>query len=170
MRPIGYPYILVNDEDIVFENIDKLNIPQAQKEKIKTRIKKDMASIRENPEFKAMGKEIAKKLKEQGFKPILIGGNYYQDVNFMNAIVHKRNDGKLVYITNSAENLGKFEDEFQKMFKQELREKVPNIAKIDFILGKEARVQKENSIQTFLQLGGGIHCLTAEEPDFDKWA
>ena len=89
----------------------------------------------------------------------------------MNAIIHKRNDGKLVYITNSAENLGKgrTEEQLQKMFEKDLRKKVPNIAKVDFILGKKARFFGENNIFNYLISDGGVHCMCAEEPDFDKW-
>ena len=170
VRPIGYPYILVNDEEKVEENIENLNATNSVKNNSKILAKKYRSDISRNGK-QVSGKEIAKILESQGFKPILIGGLYSYGANFMNAIIHKRNDGNLVYITNSAENLGKgrAEEQLQKMFEKDLRKKVPNIAKVDFILGKEARFFGENNIFNYLISDGGVHCMCAEEPDFDKW-
>ncbi|MBE7706961.1 MAG: hypothetical protein E7Z91_06955 [Cyanobacteria bacterium SIG30] len=166
VRPIGYPYILVNDEEEALENIEKLNIPTREKQNLKRYAEKTREDIARGRR-QIYGKEIAKMLEAQGFKPILIGGIYSFGANFMNAIVHKRNDGKLVYITNSAENTTKEQEKLQKIFENDLRKKVPNIAKVDFILGKEARVFGENNMQNFLIADGGVHCLCAEEPNFN---
>jgi hypothetical protein len=170
VRPIGYPYILVNDEEKVEENIEKLNTTNSIKNNAKMLAKKHRGHISRGGK-EVSGKEIAKKLEAQGFKPILIGGLYSYCANFMNAIIHKRNDGKLVYITNSAENLGKsrLEEQLQKMFEKDLKEKVPDVEQVDFILGKNARLLGENHISNYLISDGGVHCMCAEEPDFDKW-
>lgn len=169
VRPIGFPYILVHDEDLALENVDKLNTTNEIKARLKKEITKDRENILRGRKF-ISGKELAKKLEAQGFKPILIGGLYGVNVNFMNAIVHKRNDGNLVYITNGSENLSREKTQLQKIFEQDLRAKVSNIAKVDFILGEKAKITGDNAIGDLLMFyQGGVHCLAAEEPDFEKW-
>ena len=169
VRPIGFPYILVHDEDLALENVDKLNTTNETKERLKKEIRKDRENILRGREY-VSGKELAKELEAQGFKPILIGGLYGVNVNFINALVHKRNDGKLVYITNGSENLSKEKTQLQKTFEQDLKTKVPNIAKVDFILGEKAKDTGNNVIGDLLMFyQGGVHCLMAEEPDFEKW-
>ena len=44
-----------------------------------------------------------KELESYGFKPIRVGGVYASgEVNFLNAIVNKHEDGTISYITNSS--------------------------------------------------------------------
>lgn len=170
VRPVGFPYILVHDEELALKNVDKLNTTN----EAKTRLKKEIQSSREyilRGRKYISGKELAKELEKQGFKPILIGGIYGTNVNFINALVHKRNDGNLVYITNGSENLSREKTQLQKIFEQDLKAKVPNVAKVDFILGEKAKITGDNVIGDLLMFyQGGVHCLAAEEPDFEKWA
>jgi len=169
IRPIGFPYVLVNDVDLACENIQKLDKTQEEKDNYIAQIRKADFSLKKHNVFAKTAKEIAKSLEEQGFKPILIGGNYFSNMNFMNALVHKRNDGTLCYITNSAQNLGKVEEKLQEIFETELKQKVPNLHSVHFVLGEKARQNNRNNIESFLFSSGGVHCLCAEEPNFDIW-
>ena len=86
----------------------------------------------------------------------------------MNAVVHKKNDGSLVFITNksglndiyglSKEISEKIDFDFEKMF---IKSVEPYIKKenIYFVEGTD------NKIATLLETeGGGIHCLCNEIP------
>lgn len=165
IRPVGYPYILVSDEDISLNNCDKLG-----NEIDKPIVKKAYNYLNKKHSPNMSGTEIAEKLTKFGFKPILIGGNYSPMINFMNAIVHQRPDGKLVYITNSSQNIEKGQEKYEKQFEQDLKTSVPNLEKVYFISGNNSNVNNYNCMANFLLSQGGIHCLCAEEPNFDKWA
>ena len=158
VRPLTYPYVLVGDPKLTAEIVKKgLNQNQCENFDIKY--------------FKTIGREYAStnqtvnELKSHGFEPILVPGLIAgrRGVNFMNAIVHQKPDGKLVYITNKT-NIGLNDGiNFKKIFENDVRSKCPQIDKFIYIDGK-GHVQE--ALTRFL---GGTHCMTCERPDFEKW-
>jgi hypothetical protein len=111
--------------------------------------------------------QIIERLRAQGLEPIEIGGTFcgsenenltLYPVNFLNATVHQRPDGSLVYITNDSGLPG-----LNHLFEEDLRKKVPNLAEVRFISGGVDR-KGAPLIQDSLKKGGGIHCLAAEQP------
>ncbi len=167
IRPIGYPYILVNDPELALENSKKIEGLEEKTKKYYDNFNKHHPH--NNRPYADVEKTI-KELEAAGFKPIRIAGVYTGDINYMNALVSKREDGTMAYITNSTKgsNLYKTDD----MFKEDLTKKVPNIDKVYFISGGKSNVY-QNRNEMMINLGtryGGIHCMTLEEPDFDKWA
>jgi len=171
LRPIGYPYILVNDPKTVLQNLDKIQASDEEKEDLKNTLKL-MLDISEMQGY-VSAEETVKKLKEYGFIPIKIGGCYDYSVNFMNAIVNKHRDNTISYITGSSRCGSAFYAQFEKMFEKELRAKVPNLDKVFFISGSAVQdeYQPSNFIMHKLKNNrGGLHCMTLEKPCFEIWA
>ena len=110
-------------------------------------------------------------LKKAGFIPIEIAGVYSRGINFMNAIVNSHPDGTISYITNSTSCKNPFISKLQEEFEADLRKKVPNIDKVYFVSGQK-NIQTENLNYMMYNLnkrGGGLHCMTLEEVDFNAW-
>ena len=165
LRPIGYPYVLVDDPELDIKNLSEFNSDSA---KNTIEYLKYIINSKENPKCK----DTIKALEGAGFVPIRIAGNYLNGINFMNAIVNRHKDGTMTYITNSS--LSDDNEDFSKLqeiFEAELKAKVPDIKKVYFIKGKQKNPQCDNEMMYHLQWeGGGIHCLCLEEPNFDVWA
>ncbi len=167
LRPVGYPYILVNDPKLVEENLEKYKdeLPEGMLENYK--------KARENSKW-ATCNETIKTLEAAGFKPIRIAGDYgfkENGINYMNAIVNKSPDGTISYITNSTRNTkyNILDKVFEKDLTQALNGKV-EIKNLHFISGDKVQNSEfdENSImKNMRELSGGIHCMTLEEPNFD---
>lgn len=163
IRPLNYPYVLINDEKISQENLDKLR----KKFKFNTKtiffIKDLKKKLEEQKEEYASCDEICLQLEKAGFIPIRIGGGYgVNTINFINAIVH-RNGNDLIYITNSCIGAGKDYEYLQMLFEEELKEKCPQIKKIYFIGGAVTNNKSNIVLEYLKQFKGGIHCLCAEE-------
>ena len=84
----------------------------------------------------------------------------------MNATVHERVDGNLVYITNDSGL-----PTLNQLFEAKLKELCPEIVAVDFIHGDQTGYQFGSNIteRCDINQGGGIHCRTAERPDFKTW-
>lgn len=166
IRPIGYPYILVNDDKLAMKNAKNDELLQIE---IATRHDDFRRKTRTNPAYSTT-EETCRELKKIGFIPIKVGGAYSSGINYMNAIVNKHPDGTITYITNSAKGSGF--DYLDKVFEKELRAKVPNIRDVYFISGNKdpESIYPSPIIEHLHRLSGGIHCLTLEEPDFERWA
>jgi len=169
IRPIGYPDVLVNDYNIAEKNLEKLNDGSKEFEDLMSSFK----AYKEGAERTyASPDEICDELKKLGFNPIRVGGVYYNGINFMNAIVNKHKDGTLGYITNSSECNNHIYTKLQKVFEEEIREKVPKIKNFYFVKGDSgSSMRYENSymLNSLKHYHGGIHCMTLEEPDFKVW-
>jgi hypothetical protein len=169
LRPIGYPYILVNSEEISKEIVkDNLGF-EARESGIKNMTHRyyDILS-RDNKGVTT--KDVVTALNKQGFIPIEVGGIFGLDgmANFMNAIVNKHDDGTITYITNSSKCELKDYRLLEEKFEKQLKEKVPNLKKTHFVYG--GRVGNINSLmENLLEMSGGLHCLTCEEPNFETW-
>jgi hypothetical protein len=128
--------------------------------------------------------EIERQLKKLGYHVIRIPGIFNFSTTpitehhrpeetqglatlFTNAIVHQRSDGSLVFITNKS-----MIPIINQLFEEELLRQAPQISRIYWIGGKELTVNgtQTNQISQYLAYQGGIHCLTCEEPDFERWA
>ena len=188
VRPIGFPYILVNDYSKSATMLNKMKeaYPEANEsydlmsDYIKNKIKSEKA-LKLDPDY------ICKKLEEYGFKPIRIGASFSRAINFINAIALKNNDNKITYITNSTKHSSPELEYLEELFDKELRKNVENIEHTYYVSGginneKQNKdidifseilsmhsMPKENGIMNILaNRHGGIHCMTAEIPNFDK--
>ena len=170
IRPIGFPDILVNDPEIAEKNLEKLD--DGSKEY--NIFKQTFDAYKEGyTRTYASTDEICNALKKIGFNPIRVGGVYYNGINFMNAIVNKHPDGTMGYITNASKCQNPVFTKLQKVFEDEIREKVPTITNFYFLEGTHANprlVENSYMIDSIKHHNGGIHCMTMEEPDFEKWA
>ena len=127
---------------------------------------------------------ICEKLKQSGFNPIRIAGRYSRDINFMNALAFKNNKNGISYITNSTKNSYPELAYLETLFEKDLKKIVPDLTNTYFVSGGEMRkkesvqglfdimldrgLKKRNVIMDLLaNRGGGIHCMTAEIPEFN---
>lgn len=170
LRPIGYPYILVNTEEKAKELVaDNLGYSEKESDiRLYTRLYYDQLR-KDNKGIKT--KSVINSLKEQGFIPIEIGGIFGMDgmANFMNAIVNKHEDGTITYITNSSECEREDYVELQKRFDKQLRENVPNLRDTHYIYAGRAG-QINLMMESLMENSGGLHCMVCEEPNFEVWA
>ena len=170
LRPLEYPYILVDDPKLVERQIDRLERAGHLYDYINLRRNFKYYTQSQQQNW-ACANETIKALVKAGFKPIRIAGVYNAGINFMNAIVNKHEDGTISYITNSTKCENEFISNIQKAFEEELREKAPNIDKVYFVCGnKDYITYDSNYIMDDLGIrNGGIHCMTLEEPNFSTW-
>ncbi len=170
LRPVGYPYILVNDPKLVIKNVEKLDGTEEEKEAFKKEIE-EYYNFQKLCDY-ATCDETVKTLETLGFKPIRIAGDYGPFANFMNSIVNQRKDGTLSFITNSTKCDNKLYSSIEKVFEEDLRKNVPNMENVYFISGRnEFWTPDRNFIMGTLEYGGGgIHCMSLEEPEFSIWA
>jgi len=169
LRPVGYPYILVNDPRLVYKNIEKLKGSKEEKEKFKNEFLRYY--VKQKSYKYASCDKTVETLEKLGFKPIRIAGDYGPYANFMNSIVNRHEDGTLSYFTNSTKCSNRLYSSIEKVFEEDLREKVPNTKSVYFISGKsEGEECGRNFIMgTLAYGGGGIHCMSLEEPRFSAW-
>jgi|GEM_PF-5026917 len=172
IRPLQYPFILLNSNDCYTDIINYL-------EKTENNASKYLETCKIIKESYASIPHIEKELADAGFQVIKIPGvrkcyskheeittnpaSIRADANYINAIVHQKPDGSLIYITNSCDPC------LDERFKNCLQEKVPSIKQVYFISGKIC-----SNGQSFIKRGleierGGIHCMVAELPDFNLW-
>lgn len=184
VRPIGYPYILVNDYDLSLQNTEKMHKKYPKRfevyKSIKNFIKKDVEDKLTIPSEK-----LCNLLSVYGFKPIKIGGRYTNDINYMNALAFTNKNNKISYITNSTNGSYEELEYLESLFENDLKEKVRNIDTVHFVTGGKRPkysgssnflclnnnfgLRKRNIIMDYLaNRFGGIHCMVAEIPDFSK--
>lgn len=167
IRPIGYPYVLVNhpgrarkyQEEITGKPVEKTKFDEMLMDRYK---------------------ETIINLKQAGFYPIPVSGVYPSGINFLNAVVNLHDDGTFTYITNSSVGTDENQIEYQKRFEKELREKLeklsakmpdaPKMQDIHFITGEiYDDIGWNEMMDNLVEGAGGIHCMTLEEPNFDVW-
>ena len=164
IRPLEYPYVLVNDDkevDVLIQKLEKqfkFNLLE------RNELRKFKNNLEKHRKKYDSSDVICKKLEAKGFVPIKIAGAFGRNpVNFINAIIQK-NGEELVYITNSTKYGAKIYEAMQENFEKELMEKYPKIKRVHYIDGGECAKGKKNNIMYYLGNGnGGIHCLCAEE-------
>lgn len=169
IRPIGYPYVLVNDPKLTARNLKRYH------NKIPEKVFEEKTYFYPSTQSRTYApcEMTINELEEAGFIPIRIAGIYSFDkgeINYMNAIVNKHKDGTVSYITNSAKDT--YFSVFDKIFENDLKMAVKNLDKIHFVSGKETPnlYNARNPMMYILKnMHGGIHCMSLEEPDFKKW-
>lgn len=162
LRPLEYPYVLVGDSKLMLDLARKNNL---DKSKMKFLTLEHNKHTKNPKKIYASTDKIIKELKSRGFKPIKVPGLINDKrLNFMNAIVHKEPNGDLIYITNKTHIDTETGINFEKMFVDYLKSKVPQIKKVLFIDG-DGFIEKGLGLHSG---GGGIHCRVAELPDFKK--
>lgn len=181
VRPIKYPYILVNDWEEVSENIKnfKKEYPNASNlyMSMEDFLAKKKSSIEEpSTEY------ICNTLQEYGFVPIRIAGRYHYDINYLNAFAWENKEGNISYLTNSVKDSYVELEYFENLFKETLKERVLNIGNMYFISGGPRTLDEKDSessanlyspgfyndnviMDLLAAYEGGIHCLTAEIPE-----
>lgn len=162
IRPLNYPYVLVGDTKLTIDlaKKEKLNKGQIEylKERNGLRILYDLGASFASPD------KLVRELKDRGFKTIKVPGLIADNnLNFMNAIVHQEPNGDMVYITNKTHLKEQTGIDFEEIFEKYLKAKVPAIKDVLFIDGNR-HIQRNLRVD-----GGGIHCMAAERPDFEKW-
>ena len=172
LRPIGYPYVLINNPKMAAKNELKVKgINPNSNHKIE---------VEESKMFSY--KKGVEQLQEAGFVPIPIGAVYFANgasINFMNAIVNKHDDGSISYITNSSKCNDYYVSKYEKMFNKQLQQKLKELSKTDknvpqlsapvyFIQGENYGNYNEVMMNLF-EGSGGVHCMASEEPNFEKW-
>ncbi len=164
IRPLNYPYVLVNSDD----KIDDLFYEAGEKFEddfftLYMAISENKNRVLDARKHYSSTKEMVKALKEHGFKPIELPMSYARGaVNFANAIVHNTPEG-LVYITNSAKPGIKLNEFMQDEFEKQLLALCPQIKKVYYVSG-EPFGKDLNDIMIYLkEYHGGIHCLCCEE-------
>ncbi|MBQ8887747.1 MAG: hypothetical protein IJY61_08615 [Candidatus Gastranaerophilales bacterium] len=171
IRPIGYPYVLVDSPTLVKKKLDRMSFSKSPYEAIQLRSSFNQFERQRKDSGYSSCEDTVKALKKAGFKPIEIAGVFGSGINFLNAIINKHQDGTISYITNSTTCDSPFISQIQDDFEKELRQKVPNVRDIYFISGEdEVDSYNKNYMMNNLQSrGGGIHCMSLEEPNFEIW-
>ena len=170
IRPVCYPYVLVNDYNLVNENLAEIDDNSVEFNQFLSKSNRFNNNLLEEycgPNI------ICSALSGLGFIPIRIAGVYGEEINFLNAIVNKHNDGTISYITNSSDTgNNNFYKKIQNTFEKDLRKKLPNISEIYFVQGKDSKHSSKINymMSTLKHQGGGIHCMSLEEPNFEVWA
>ena len=188
IRPVGYPNILVNDYNLSMENLEKMKqkFPKSNEvyKSLKIFLERNI-NQESTMDIVHSADEICNVLKTYGFNPIKIGGRYLDGINYMNSIVFRNNKGSLSYITNSTKKSYPEFGYLEKLFEEDLRKKVPDISDTYFVSGGKRTEAEKNSdsYSALYRIGlkndnvimdilanrlGGIHCMTAEVPDFSK--
>ena len=119
IRPLKYPYVLVNDPHTVIKELKKIN-PKNEEQSRELRFLKNKQLWHLDEKELLPADRIIKSLEAQGFKPIRVPGIFWDETtNYTNAIVHERANGDLVYITNSSsESSDKIGANCDKIWKQ----------------------------------------------------
>ena len=170
IRPVGYPYVLINDPALVKKELQKLPKGSKDYRKLYENYEKHEYSA---SKVKALN-DAAKELKSRGFIPIKVPGVWGSGINFMNAIVNKNPDlNTISYITNSTNCDSALYSRIEKIFERDLRKKLQNAGSVYFIKGQEQWQKPEKPfnfmMMTLLENTAGIHCYCAEEPKFEVW-
>ncbi len=163
IRPLNYPYVLINDEKMSMENLEKLKSRYKFNPKTYLFARQHKKKMQKQSKEYASCDELCRKLEKKGFIPIRIGGGYgLRTINFINAIVHQNGDD-LIYITNSGISNNKNYIFLQKLFEQDLKKKCPQISHIYFVAGAPLTNGSNIVLEYLKRFKGGVHCLCAEE-------
>ncbi len=181
IRPLKYPYLLVNDPNCSKNVLEKaMQNAKTQKEKkdIQALLDQTLQHEKEKSEKYTPKAEVIKELEDQGFKIIKVPGTYGDaSTNFMNAIIHQRPNGDLVYITNKSSYGENKSINLNKLYQDEIQKQVPEIKQFYFVgdlpnspLIPDKSKEDINFISSLLKYeSGGTHCITEEHPDFANW-
>ena len=171
IRPIGYPYVLVDNPKLVENKLKTMNWIRYPYDY--TQLKNGFGEYERKRKSKgySSAEETISALKKAGFKPIEVAGVFGSGINFINAIVNKHSDGNISYITNSSFCESLAFSKLEQDFENELRAKVDNIDRVYFVSGdlSQAEYLENYMMKNLYRSGGGIHCMSLEEPNFEMW-
>ena len=183
VRPVGFPYILVNNYQESLKNLDLMRKNFPTSSILYTKMKNFLEQkINMNNTLQATN-NYCKELESFGFKPITIGARYIEDINFINAIAMKNNKNGISYITNSTKQSYKELEYLEQLFDRDLKSKVPTITNTHYVSGgKRVKGNPDSNIELYSRglaerngimdilanRLGGIHCMTAEVPNFER--
>lgn len=183
VRPLNYPYVLVNDPDLAIKILNNNNqctsksysdlFTKSGESKLPPNIVYETTDLKNSHKY-ASTDQVIKELEEIGLKPIRVPGVLADNkLNYMNAIVHQKPNGKLVYITNKSNFKDLYKVDTEAKFEKYLTTQVPQIDSVEFISGplvKEYWKPPVNYLtRTLTKQKSGIHCMVAEEPNFENW-
>lgn len=170
LRPLNYPYILVGDEEMLIDILNKSKA--ADNINFRKSIYK-MSEQRQNYQSSERYKstqEVIGALEMQGFQTICVPGLLGKgDLNFMNAVVHQKENGDLVYITGGNNLFKEFGINFNQIFKKALKKAAPQIKEVIFIEAENPVTSKTIIEESIKNWEGGFHCMCCERPDFELW-
>ncbi len=175
LRPLNYPVVLLHDPELSQSLLHEAMRQSSNPQEIRS-LSRVQAILDEGFSKRkyATVDEVEKSLQDKGFQVIRVpgvlpgeGARYGnpQPTNLLNAIVHQRPNGELAYLTNESQF-----PTLNRLFEAELKKKVPQVKTVYFVAGRRYGSDGSNYLGDTLQRGGGLHCLTTEEPDFDRWA
>lgn len=168
LRPIGYPFVLIDNPILVKKKLSQMKHNGDISGLIT--LQKDYQDYEDSRQRNyASHSKVIKALKKAGFIPIEIAGVYGRNINFMNAIVNKRPSGAISYITNSSVCESSFISKIEEEFKADLMKKVPYCNRVYFVSGPIEENGENYLMYQLGTFGGGLHCMTSEEPNFDIW-
>ena len=168
LRPIGYPFVLVDNPSLVKKKLSNMEFDGTNSDLLV--LQRDFNEWEQNRQRDfASHKKVMQAVKKAGFIPIEIAGVYGGNINFMNAIVNKRPSGAISYITNSSVCESPFISKIEEEFKADLMQKVPYCNRVYFVSGPIEENGKNYLMYQLGTFGGGLHCMTSEEPNFDIW-
>lgn len=164
IRPLKYPYVLVDDMDLTIQLMKN----DKQRAYVNNTYYTQDQKVRIKEQYYSTPSETCENLKEHGFVPIRVPGSlgfYRSNLNYLNAIVHQNPDGSLVYITNHSKAGHSFWKgvNMEKLFSDYLKSQCPDVKDVIFIDGKGEMGKCLN------RESAGIHCLVSERPDFEQW-
>ena len=183
VRPIGYPYILVNDYNKSLTLLDKMHEAFPKNSSLYSQMRSYIIGKLAEPSVKKAD-TLCEELRNFGFKPITIGGRYYAGINYINAIAFKNNKGKISYISNSTRKTLPELKFLEQLFDTELKKSVPEISDTYYICGGSRTPEEilmgartfflfdfgldpQNVVMEILaNRHGGVHCMCAEIPKF----
>lgn len=166
LRPLGYPFILVDSPVLVKKKLSQMELSENRSDLIT--LQRDFYDYEASRQRDfASHNKVMKALKKAGFIPIEIAGVYGRNINFMNAIVNKRPSGAISYITNSSVCESPFISKIEEEFRADLMQKVPFCNRVYFVSGPIEENGENYLMYQLGTFGGGLHCMTVEEPNFD---
>lgn len=196
IRPLNNKNVLVDDKNLTL-NLMKEGIKTAKEYALRTQdpeiravqlALEDSTSTFEIGQYENKYKnneKIVEELKEYGFNPIKVPGSFIRPyfipldnnkdnhymMNYLNAIVHERPDGSLVYITNASllDEINGITPEVEKKIKFSFKKIFLDSIK-DYISPKDVYFINGNGFisRSLEHSQGGIHCLFSEIPMADK--
>lgn len=191
IRPLKNKVVLVNDDNMLSEALHNAitNAKEFAYKNCDAEVREVQHILEEMKEVFEIGRlkneyknteKIIQELQDYGFKTVRVPGcfnraSFYGDVNdenhymanFMNAIVHEKSDGSLVYITNKSllDDMAHITPEVEKKIGFSFHSLFKNSIK-DYVKPEDIYfVSGDGYVPMSLERSqGGIHCLCAEVP------